>query len=286
MLDKLLLWCYKIISKFYVRPICPLGISICFDKTCELSDFALGALKDKKDDRDYSVGVIGDIDVPAEIDMREFVPEVKSQGKLSSCVAHAICSAIEMQINMQDPRRYVPLSELYNYYHGRWESNIFPADGGMYPRDAIKSVKDEGIALEVAHPYNVEFYNRPPSSAAESVAHIYSAMTKEYFRVFSDVAMMEKLALGLPIMINVPVYNYWFLPKIIQNNTYITNPTGKIRKPTDLEPRLGYHALLVVGYDEDGWICLNSWGKNYGDKGFCYLPYGYEIIDRWVLVVE
>jgi C1A family cysteine protease len=272
MLKKLLLWCYKLISQYYIRP--------------EPSGSGLGALKDKEDERDYSVGVIGEIEVPSEIDMREFVPEVKSQGKLSSCVAHAICSAVEMQINMQDPKRYVPLSELYNYYFGRIESNIWPKDGGMYPRDAIKSVKDKGIALEVAHPYNVELYNTSPSSAAQNVAHIYSAMTKEYFRVFSDTNMIEKLALGLPIIISVPVYGYWHLPHIVTNNIAFTNPTGKIRKPTSVDKPEGYHALLVVGYDEDGWICLNSWGKNYGDKGFVYLPYGYEMIDRWVLVVE
>lgn len=282
MLKKLLLWCYKIISKFYIRP--------------QPSGFGLGALKDDEDKKDYSVGIVGEIDIPAEIDMRTYVPEIKSQGRLNSCIPHAICSSIELQINMQDPKRYVPLSELYNYYYGRMESNLFPKDSGTYPRDAIKSIKSKGIALEVAHPYSVEFFNRPPSSAAESVAHIYSALTKEYFRVFTDVDMMEKLALGLPIIISVPVYSYWHYPKLnqtiqspitgLQERIIVTRPDGIIRKPDKSDTLEGYHALCVVGYDKKGWICLNSWGRNYGDKGFVYLPYGYEMIDKWVIILE
>jgi len=262
MKQKLLMWVYKLLAKFHKRQF-TIG-------------YGLGALKDLEDKRDYAVGVVG-IEVPEEIDMREFVPEVKSQGSLQSCVSHAICSSIEMQINMQDPRRYVPLSELYNYYYGRIESNLLPlTNSGMYPRDAIKSVKKDGIALEVAHPYNVQNYNKEPSSAAKSVAHVYSAMTKEYFRVFSDINMKEKLALGLPVIISVPVYGYWH-----------SVDRGIVRKPIPDDKPEGSHMLLVVGYNQYGWICLNSWNKtNWGDKGFCYLPYGYEIVDRWVLVVE
>jgi hypothetical protein len=27
------------------------------------------------------------------------------------------------------------------------------------------------------------------------------------------------------------------------------------------------HAVLLVEYNEDGFVCLNSWGKNFGDNG-------------------
>lgn len=33
----------------------------------------------------------------------------------------------------------------------------------------------------------------------------------------------------------------------------------------------GGHAVLVVGYDEDGFIIQNSWGKGYAHEGFVYL---------------
>lgn len=31
------------------------------------------------------------------------------------------------------------------------------------------------------------------------------------------------------------------------------------------------HAVLVVGYDRDSWIIKNSWGQEWGDKGFARL---------------
>ena len=39
----------------------------------------------------------------------------------------------------------------------------------------------------------------------------------------------------------------------------------------------GGHCIIMIGYDESNQrvICVNSWGKNWGNKGICYLPYSY-----------
>ena len=29
----------------------------------------------------------------------------------------------------------------------------------------------------------------------------------------------------------------------------------------------GGHAVILIEYNEDGYVCLNSWGKNFGDNG-------------------
>ena len=36
--------------------------------------------------------------------------------------------------------------------------------------------------------------------------------------------------------------------------------------------RHGRHAMLVVGYTGNFFIVKNSWGENWGDKGYCYIP--------------
>ena len=43
------------------------------------------------------------------------------------------------------------------------------------------------------------------------------------------------------------------------------------------EEALGGHAILVSGYDDKKrvWIMRNSWGADWGDKGYFYLPYEY-----------
>lgn len=39
-------------------------------------------------------------------------------------------------------------------------------------------------------------------------------------------------------------------------------------KETDNQQLMGYHAISIVGYDEEGFIIRNSWGKGFADKGY------------------
>lgn len=49
---------------------------------------------------------------------------------------------------------------------------------------------------------------------------------------------------------------------------------------------LGGHAICCVGYDKDGFILLNSWGKGFGFGGKCILPYDElnKIIECWAVI--
>ena len=40
---------------------------------------------------------------------------------------------------------------------------------------------------------------------------------------------------------------------------------------------MGGHAIAAVGYDDDKeyFIVRNSWGTEWGDNGYCYIPYTY-----------
>jgi C1A family cysteine protease len=51
--------------------------------------------------------------------------------------------------------------------------------------------------------------------------------------------------------------------------------TGLVPMPRPGEKSQGGHCVLIVGYDQTKkwFICRNSWGVNWGDKGYFYLPY-------------
>lgn len=49
----------------------------------------------------------------------------------------------------------------------------------------------------------------------------------------------------------------------------------------------GGHAVCCVGYNEEGFIILNSWGITYGDCGTSILPYGQfnKVIECWAVIM-
>jgi len=78
--------------------------------------------------------------------------------------------------------------------------------------------------------------------------------------------------------------------------------TGIMPMPQKGESKLGGHAVLVVGYREivrsygliakhqvriGHLIVRNSWGSDWGDKGYFYMPYGYAVpdytYDYWIM---
>ena len=54
--------------------------------------------------------------------------------------------------------------------------------------------------------------------------------------------------------------------------------TGLIPVPNPAtEKSTGGHAMIAVGYDNARQVIIvrNSWGTDWGDGGYCYIPYAY-----------
>ena len=47
----------------------------------------------------------------------------------------------------------------------------------------------------------------------------------------------------------------------------------------------GGHAVLIVGYNKNGFIIRNSWGKSFADEGYTVIPYNEfnKIIEIWTI---
>jgi GNAT superfamily N-acetyltransferase len=62
---------------------------------------------------------------------------------------------------------------------------------------------------------------------------------------------------------------------------------GVIEIPEEGDEIIGSHAVTIVGYDDakELFTFANSWGTNWGDKGFGYLPYTFFdscLIEGWI----
>jgi C1A family cysteine protease len=53
--------------------------------------------------------------------------------------------------------------------------------------------------------------------------------------------------------------------------------SGILGMPKFSEQRVGGHAVLAVGYDDSKrtFLIRNSWGANWGKKGYFTIPYAY-----------
>ena len=57
---------------------------------------------------------------------------------------------------------------------------------------------------------------------------------------------------------------------------------GVLDIPEDYnDDKLGGHMILILGWNETGFIIQNSWGKDWGNEGCGILPYEYRIDEAW-----
>ena len=91
---------------------------------------------------------------------------------------------------------------------------------------------------------------------------------KLYGRVQGRGAIMKSLFVNGPCIMALPVYD--------SSRTDFWNGSHYE----------GGHAVCCVGYNDEGFIILNSWGETYGDFGTTVLPYDElgKLLECWVVV--
>ena len=92
----------------------------------------------------------------------------------------------------------------------------------------------------------------------------------QYSRVKQDLYHLKScLDEGLPFVFGFAVYESFETEEVAK--------TGVMIMPTEKDNILGGHAVMAVGYDNDKevFIVRNSWGVNWGDQGYFYMPYEY-----------
>ncbi|HRZ19654.1 MAG TPA: C1 family peptidase [Methanofastidiosum sp.] len=205
--------------------------------------------------------------LPPKIDLRSYCSPVENQSTLGSCTANAIAGALEYAQIKNGLSSYEEISRLFIYYNERMMEGTIQSDAGATLRSGIKSLVKYGACSESLWPYSISKFATKPNCCSYRDATNHKVL--EYQRISSLEDMKFCLASDLPFVFGISIY--------VSFESVEVRQTGIVPMPGIQEKCLGGHAVCAVGYDDEKeWLIVrNSWGNQWGDKGYFYLPYEY-----------
>jgi len=241
--------------------------------------------KPKEGSKKYGNSRYSSSELPSKVDLRKHLTEIEDQGATSSCVANAVAGAYEYLAKWHTGKDY-DVSRMFIYYNTRYsevedENDI--DDNGCFIQDAIESLKEYGACSESTYPFDEEMVNEEPPEEAYSEAEQFLVEDMALVPLELD-AWKACLAEGYPIIFGISLYKSFDSHR----------KKGLVPLPSENEvsrAEHGGHAMLCVGYsDKDKvFIVRNSWGTEWGDNGYCYIPYDYLMnpslndADSWII---
>ncbi len=223
--------------------------------------------------------------LPPSADLRKCCSPIEDQGRLGSCTANAGAGVIEYY-ERKSFGRHVDASRLFLYKTTR---NLMKMKGdtGAYLRTTIGAMVIFGVPPEEYWPYTdaPQGFDEEPPAFCYSFAQNYKTLV--YYRhdpaAAAPAAVIERLkaylSAGHPALFGFSVYS-----SIEQ-----AAETGEIPFPSPRDRMEGGHAVVAVGYDDakeirnsyadrptaGALLIRNSWGKDWGEAGYGWLPYEY-----------
>lgn len=233
-------------------------------------------------------------DLPKIVDLRSKFPPIRNQGNLGSCVAFGTIAVFEYHA-LKVFEKYTKLSELAHYKNMRFLMQV-TGDTGSYVRIGMGAAKALGIPPNKYWVYDTRYFDNDIPASVQMLGRNYEGIT--YLRhdagtntppACAVLSAKKYLASGLPF-----VFAFYGFQSF--------DDDGKVPLPGPNEYAEWGHCVAAVGYDDtiviptgDGksttrgaFIFRNSWGKNWGIKGYGYLPYEYFLrqyaMDMWTVI--
>jgi C1A family cysteine protease len=267
-----------------------------------VATYCLGWQKSLPDFRDFSLEspeIRAMLDrlapIPASIEdvsdaasLLTYFPEVDDQLQLNSSPAQA-CVDLVQYFDRRALGRTVRLSKLFVYQAAqRLLGNL--ANGSIDLRSTLKAITSFGIPYEQHWPYDLEKVSEEPAAFLYAFAARFRSI--RYVRLDGrNQTGQETLALVKSLLdAGFPSVFGFSVPASISRD-------GDIPYRPTFDTIQGGQAVVAVGYDDQrlgstkGALQFrNSWGSDWGDEGYGWLPYAYVeeqlAADFWTIVSD
>lgn len=193
------------------------------------------------------------------------------QGSLGSCVWNAIGQAVWIAHRRAGVAQPKLLSRLFGYYFSRAYHHQTGEDSGTFIRYGFAVLNKFGFCPEELWPYDdgPDKFKRMPGWKAIQGAYDQRSPTV-YRRIYDEgearlTSVKRAIAGGYAVVFGTDVSVDFCNGDLGQGP--IEAPIGK--------PIGGGHAMTIVGYDGNVFRVANSWGKDFGDRGFCHFAASY-----------
>jgi hypothetical protein len=221
---------------------------------------------------------------------------VRRQGGEGACTGHALAAVIDIQHATRSmsfgkavkPTDFQPVSARMLYEMAKAYDGL-PNDWlpGSTLRGALKGFFHNGVCGEPDAPYEA---NEPGWRLLIDMAKsARNCGLGSYYRLGNTIydyhAALNEVG---SIYCSAMVHEGWEFSRVKANNGRI----ALMKQAGEIE-LVGGHAFAIVGYDQDGFIVLNSWGRNWGryqDRPgmahWSYEDWRLHMLDAWVLRLQ
>lgn len=229
--------------------------------------------------KDKIITSIQPYNVKKNIDFREFCPQVSEVTDIVSCTINVVLSCLQTMLNIE--YNYIIKNKSIkkkkislNKHHILDELNIFNLIKLKYSkkfslRDVLHYLsKNDSI-------FKINQYLR-----ISNTGYHFDNSNLSKYKKNSNIINTIKQFLSL----NIPV-----ISAIYVSSDYYDSKTGIYEYSNKYKDSLFKYPILIVGYNDNtkSFVFQNSWGKNWGDKGFGYISYKFfkrrKILDTWVI---
>ena len=203
-------------------------------------------------------------DLPTNISYEYLFFPIENQGQTPCCVTFAVTSIVEALIHKHTGEHFaISKRALYSLAKHKYEPDQLNEDG-LADDSALSVLRDIGHVLEDDLPFGTPTMKDLLSLVPDSIIRRTHDLSG-FMRVENDAEhMMAALHEHGPLVVGMKWYKDW---------EDRVGDDGIM--PDDLTEGIdGGHCIAIVGYSKtkNAFRLRNSWGTDWGDNGYAFLP--------------